>query len=174
MKISNKAILNDVVFKAINLKAFALFLCVLSVACDRSSVAETNVAPSFAPLGSLGEIVTQTHEPQDLEANPLRATFALYPTELAFGDAVYYTLAVENVFDSAAYFDGDYTFSESALSQCVARVAATVDGVPGEYVAGPVGGVVGGLAGAVGGGALAQRGAKTVADFLRRTTERYC
>ncbi len=82
-------------------------------------------------------VATQTFETQDLATNPLRATFALYPTELAFGDAAYYTLDVENVFDSAAEFDGDNTFSESALSECVARVAATVDGVPGEYVAAP-------------------------------------
>ena len=54
------------------------------------------------------------------------------------------------------------------------NAASTVGGAGGWFagaalgaaVAGPVGGVVGGLAGAVGGGALAQRGAKAVADSL--------
>ena len=137
MKISNKAILNDVVFKSINLTAFALYLCVLTVACDRSSVADMPFAAPVVLVGSSGDVATQTFEPQDLKTNPLRATFALYPTELSFGDAAYYTLDFENVSDAGAEFDCEDTFSESSLSRCVARVAATVDGVPGEYVAAP-------------------------------------
>ena len=134
---SSAAILNDVVFKSINLTAFALFLCVLTVACDRASVAGLPFAAPVVLVGSSGDVATQTFEPQDLEANPLRATFALYPTELAFGDAAYYTLDVENVSDALEYFDGAREFTESALSQCVARVSATAEGVPGEYVAAP-------------------------------------
>ena len=60
MKISNKAILNDVVFKSINLTAFALYLCVLTVACDRSSVADMPFAAPVVLVGSSGDVATQT------------------------------------------------------------------------------------------------------------------
>ena len=123
------------VFATLALVAFAA-----TVACNPASDSRRADALPLPPVGSSGDVATQTFEPQDLEANPLRATFALYPTELAFGDAAYYTLDVENVSDSAAYFDedaADRALNESTLSRCVARVAATVDGVPDEYVAAP-------------------------------------
>ncbi len=120
------------VFATLALVAFAA-----TVACPSSSKLERPYGFPTKIVGSVGDVATQTFEPQDLEANPLRATFALYPTELAFGDAAYYTLDFENVSDACADFDCEDTFSESSLSRCVARVAATVDGVPGEYVAAP-------------------------------------
>ncbi len=118
----------------------AIVVSAATFACNPASDSRRADALPFPPVGSFGDVATQTFEPQDLKTNPLRATFALYPTELAFGDAAYYTLDVENVSDSAAYFDedaADRALNESTLSRCVARVAATVDGVPGEYVAAP-------------------------------------
>ena len=120
------------VFATLALVAFAA-----TVACNPASDSRRGDALPLPPVGSSGDVATQIVEPQDLESNPLRATFALYPTELAFGDAAYYTLDFENVSDAGADFDCEETFSESSLSRCVARVAATVDGVPGEYVAAP-------------------------------------
>ncbi|MBQ8285261.1 MAG: hypothetical protein IJZ10_03055, partial [Thermoguttaceae bacterium] len=123
--------------------AFATLILVVfaaTFACNPASDSRRGDALPLPPIGSSGDVATQIVDPQDLESNPLRATFALYPTELAFGDAAYYTLDVENVSDSAAYFDedaADRALNESTLSRCVARVAATVDGVPGEYVAAP-------------------------------------
>ena len=123
------------IFATLSIVVFAA-----TVACTPASDSRRGDALTLSPVGSSGDVATQTFEPQDLATNPLRATFALYPTELAFGDAAYYTLDVENVSDSAAYFDEDAALrelNESTLSRCVARVAATVDGVPGEYVAAP-------------------------------------
>ena len=123
------------VFATLALVAFAT-----AVACPSSSKLQGPYGFPTKIVGSSGNVATQIVEPQDLESNPLRATFALYPTELAFGDAAYYTLDVENVSDSAAYFDEDAALralNESTLSRYVAKVAATVDGVPGEYVAAP-------------------------------------
>ncbi len=120
------------VFATLSIVVFAA-----TVACNPASDSRRGDALPLFPDGSSGDVATQTFEPQDLEANPLRATFALYPTELAFGDAAYFTLDFENVSDASAEFDCEDTFSESSLSRCVARVAATVDGVPGEYVAAP-------------------------------------
>ena len=118
----------------------AIVVFAATFACNPASDSRRADALPFPPVGSSGDVATQTFEPQDLKTNPLRATFALYPTELSFGDAAYYTLDVENVSDSAAYFDEDAalrSLNESSLSRYVARVAATVDGVPGEYVAAP-------------------------------------
>ncbi len=118
----------------------ALVVFAATVACNPASDSRRGDALPLFPVGSSGDVATQSFEPQDLATNPLRATFALYPTELAFGDAAYYTLDVENVSDSAAYFDEDAALralNESTLSRYVARVSATVDGVPGEYVAAP-------------------------------------
>ncbi|MBR4104042.1 MAG: hypothetical protein IKK39_08285 [Thermoguttaceae bacterium] len=123
------------IFATLSIVVFAA-----TVACTPASDSRRGDALTLSPVGSSGDVATQTFEPQDLATNPLRATFALYPTELAFGDAAYYTLDVENVSDSAAYFDedaADRALNESTLSRCVARVATTVDGVPGEYVAAP-------------------------------------
>ncbi len=123
------------VFATLALVAFAT-----AVACPSSSKLQGPYGFPTKIVGSSGNVATQIVEPQDLESNPLRATFALYPTELAFGDAAYYTLDVENVSDSAAYFDEDAALralNESTLSRYVAKVAATVDGVPGAYVAAP-------------------------------------
>ena len=120
--------------------AFATLILVVfaaTFACNPASDSRRGDALPLPPVGSSGDVATQIVEPQDLESNPLRATFALYPTELSFGDAAYYTLDFENVSDAGADFDCEETFSESSLSRCVARVAATVDGVPGEYVAAP-------------------------------------
>jgi len=118
----------------------ALVVFAATVACNPASDSRRGDALPLFPVGSSGDVATQSFEPKDLATNPLRATFALYPTELAFGDAAYYTLDVENVSDSAAYFDEDAALralNESTLSRYVAKVAATVDGVPGEYVAAP-------------------------------------
>ncbi|MBR4977030.1 MAG: hypothetical protein IKY61_08235 [Thermoguttaceae bacterium] len=81
-------------------------------------------------IGSAGDVATQTFEPQDLETNPLRATFALYPSELAFGDVE------RNVGDEAV---STYAPFDSELAKYIDLGAITITSpdVPGRYEVAP-------------------------------------
>ncbi|MBQ8285259.1 MAG: hypothetical protein IJZ10_03045 [Thermoguttaceae bacterium] len=99
-----------------------------------ATTAETIAAPP-APLGSVGDVATQTVEPRPRDS--FATTFALYPTELTFGDVAYLTLNVQNVSNATRSLPGFYDDRDAKLLTAFERISVTADGIPGEYVAAP-------------------------------------
>jgi len=96
--------------------------------------AKTIAAPP-APLGSVGDVATQSVEPRPRHS--FATTFALYPTELTFGDVAYLTLNVQNVSNATRSLPGFYDDRDAKLLTAFERISVTAAGIPGEYVAAP-------------------------------------